>query len=666
MNILIPHSWLKEHLETDIEPKALAESLSLSGPSVEHIYDRQGEHVYDIEVTTNRVDSMSVRGIARESAVILNQFDHQAKLKPLQVPEIPQPSGEKLPLPTIKNNPEYCKRVMSIVLADIKHNPTPEWMAKRLQQIDQQVHNSVIDITNYITHELGHPCHAFDYDKIMELGGEIIVTEAKPGKKFLTLDGEEYTTVGGEVVFENPDGEIIDLPAIKGTANSSISDQTKNVLLWIESLDAQKVRFASMTHAIRTVAAQLNEKKVDAHLADEVMKLGVSLYQELCDARIASELYDDFPGDKPQQPVVVKLETIDTYLGIEIEVNDIISILEKLECQVEVSAEQGNRQAILTIQPPTFRSDLIIPADIVEEIARIYGYHNLPSVLMETAIPLEKQSGVNFTIENRIKHFLSAIGWQEVYTYSMVSQEIASQSGLDLDQHLKLQNPLTDDRIYLRRSLLPSLEEVLDQNPHHPELSVFEIANTYTPREKNIPAESLYLSLVSGKSYSQVKGYVETFLNQFFVSKYDFVPQDKIAPLYAQAAEIVADEQVIGTIGVLQSGRIGVAIEISQLLLVAKTHPTYQPIPKYPAWLEDITFTLPEKTLVGDVIKTIQAVSELIYQVSLKDTYQRNYTFQVAYLDPTKSLSSEDIKPLREKLVKKLQADYKSELVGSI
>jgi phenylalanyl-tRNA synthetase beta chain len=285
---------------------------------------------------------------------------------------------------------------------------------------------------------------------------------------------------------------------------------------------------------------------------------------------------------------------------------------------------------------------------------------------METAIPLVIQTGVDFPIENRIKRFLSAIGWQEVYTYSMVSQEIALHSGFKLNQHLKLQNPLTDDRIYLRQSLLPSLEEVLDSNPHQPELSVFEIANLYQPQEKNIPLELLSLSLASGQSYRVVKGYVETLLDQFYVTNYDFMPQQQPAPIFVQAANIIADEHVIGTIGVLQSGRVGVDIAMTQLLLVAQTHPSYQPIPKTAALLEDMTFTLPEQTLVGEVIKTIRQASELIYAVKLKDTYQQNFTFQVTYLDPSRNLSTQDIRPVREQLVRQLAKDYQAELVGAV
>lgn len=660
MNILIPHTWLLEHLDADVSPEELQSNVSLCGPSVEKIEEIEGDSVYDIEVTTNRVDSMSVRGIAREAATILDQFDIKAKLKPLSIKQPEKPSAEQtLPLPKIVNDPAYCKRVMAVILSDVKRAETPAWMAQRLRQIDISVHDAVIDITNYITHELGHPCHAFDYDKIMKLGGEIIVTEATQGEAFTTLDGEEYETVGGEIVFKNPAGEIIDLPAIKGTANSAIDDTTKNVLFWIESLDAKKVRFASMTHAIRTVAAQLNEKNVDPHLAETVMHRGIELYQELCDAQIASEIYDDFTGDTQLEPVTVQLKTIAAYLGLTIPTKRIVTILNELGCSVE------EKQDSLVVQPPTFRPDIQIPADVIEEVARIYGYHNLPNTLMDTPIPTTKPSDTDYTVENKVKRYLAAIGWQEVYTYSMVSQAVADQSGYDLDQHLKLQNPLTDDREYLRRSLLPSLEEIIDMNPQREELTVYELALTYIPQKETIPTQDLYLGMVSNHSYQELKGGVEALLDQFFIAA-EYSKVDKPAPGYAQEAAIIVDTTEIGSIGILKSGKPAAQVMFKSLLAVAKKYPTYQHIPKTNPSIEDLTFTVPEKTALGELRKAFLATDTSIVSAELKDIYQSNVTFTITYHDPEQTLTAEQLEPIRKKLVKKAATEFSAELVGKI
>ena len=664
MNILIPHTWLLEHLETAAAPKKIQELLSLSGPSIERIYDREGEKVYDIEVTTNRVDSMSVRGIAREAAVILEHAGVPAMLKPLSIPVIPAPAETNaLPLPQITDQNQLCKRVMCVVLSSVQHTATPDWMGQRLTQIEQNIHDSVIDITNYITHELGHPCHAFDYDKIMQLGGVIQIVTAAAGKKFVTLDGAEYQSLGGEIVFENDTGEIIDLPAIKGTLNTAVDSTTKSVLLWIESLPAEKVRTASMSHAIRTVAAQLNEKNVDPVLAADVLARGVELYQSLCQAVVASPVYDAFPIPPVPAPVSVPLQRISDYLGITLEVSVIKEILTQLGCSVSAT------ETVITVTPPTFRPDITIPADVIEEVARIYGYHKLPSVLMDTLIPTKKPTDTNFELEHRCKTFLVDQGYQELYTYSLVSTEVAEQSGYPTNEHLKLQNPLTDDRVYLRRSLLPSLQEIIAENSAAQTLSVFEVAHVYHPQAGKLPEQVLQLSLVSPADYQTTRGVVEALLRQFFILEVSVQPSEKpkTAGISGEVTTMHDGKQlVLGYITVLPTGQTAVELTVANLVLAAQSHPTYQPISKFAPLKEDLTFTLPEKTAVGPIIAAIRASSTVIKSVEIASVYQRNVTFSIMYHDAEQSLSSEAIEPLRKTVVALVQNDFKAALVGTL
>ncbi len=651
MNILIPHSWLLEHLDTAVEPTELQKIVSLCGPSIERIYDREGESVYDVEVTTNRVDSMCVRGVAREATVILHQFGKQATLKPLTTPDLTTinqsaAADPALPLPTINVKTDACKRVLCVLLDQVEHTATPEWMAKRLRQTDQTVHDSVIDITNYITHELGYPCHAFDYDKVMKLGGEINIVEANKDVPFITLDDVKHTTLGGEIVFTNQVGEIIDFPAVMGTANSAVDDQTKRVLFWIESLDAKKVRVASMSHAIRTVAAQLEEKGADPITAELVMARGIELYQQLCHAKLASKVFDHFPNPTKLATVRTQLTTIKNYLGIKLETEVLVLILRNLECEVAVESET------LLVTPPSFRPDIEIEADVVEEIARIYGYQNLPSTIMPGMIPLVKQPGVNFTIERQVKERLAALGWQELYTYSMVSEILTSDSGFPTSEHLKIANPLTDDKVYLRRSLIPSLLEVAKgmlNGAGNKTAQVFEIANVYEPgAEGELPTEKLNLVLLSNQSLSQFKGQLDSLLDIFYL-KLPADNQDKWVDVASPANSWFA-----------------ATITMTELVKKAKTHPAYQPLAKYPSVLEDLTFTMPTQTGLGVVAATIQAVDPLIKQVLLTTTYQQNATYTVVYQSNDRALSSTDIAPIRKAIVEKIVATFDASLVGSI
>lgn len=676
MNISIPHQWLLDHLKTKAKTQEIQKYLSLSGPSVEKIDEIEGDSVYDIEITTNRVDALSVRGVAREASVILNRYDLPSKLKPLKLKENLKPISQSLPLPVINNDPELCQRIVCVVLSNVKQKPTPKWMAKRLTQSGFQIHHSLIDITNYVTHDLGHPCHAFDYDKIMELGGVINVTEAKPGRPFTTLDGIERETVGGEIVLTNEIGTIIDLPAIMGTANSAVNDQTKNVLFWIEDLDAQKVRQASLNHAIRTNAAQLNEKNVDPYLAKDALISGVELYQKITGAKIASEIFDEFPTPRKIPSFKTSGKMIKNYLDVDLSPSEVKQILTDLECEVEIepNEEQNLNQAIFNIQPPTFRPDLQIPVDAIEEIARIYGYHNLPSKLMAGDLPLNTPDDTTFALENRIRSFLSHRGWQEIYSLSLVSEELANQSGFAFEDHLQLNNPLLTDNQFLRRSLIPSLQEAITTNLQTKDLSVFELATVYEPQENDLPKQSIKLGMVSTDNYRQVRGDLEALLKQFYIDKIEITPFEKKdlknSDFIKQSGEINLFEnekpKSIGQINILHNNNIAIEIDCQELLTFSKKYPNYQPRWKTSPIIEELTFVLSPQTKVGEVIKLIQQTDPLITEVTLVDIYQQNFTFQINYQHPENNLASEELQPLRKKVIDKVEAEFQAKLVGKI
>ncbi len=659
MNILIPHSWLLEYLKTSADPSTIQKLVSLAGPSVERINQIEDEPVYDIEVTTNRVDCMSIKGMAREIAVILerNQIAGSLIEHPLFPIEV-MDEKNKLPLPKISDKNKLCKRIMCVVLANVKHTPTPSWMAKRLSQIEQRVHDAVIDITNYVAHEVGHPIHAFDYDKIMALGGLINVVEASAGKKFITLDDKVYETKGGEVVFENTAGEIIDLPAIMGTKNTVVDESTKNILLWIEVLDASSVRRTSMQHAIRSVAAQLNEKNVDPFSALPTMSKAVSLYSQLCQATVASDLYDQFYQPQPNSPIQLSLQKINDYLGLKLSLNEVMQILKNLEFVVT------SQEEIITVTPPSFRPDVKIPVDVIEEVARIYGYHLIPSEIMNGVPPTSYPSETNFALEHKIKRVLATLGGQEVYTYSMVSKELALESGYALESHLKIKNPLTDDRTFLRKSLIPSLRELLKKSSFSSQNWIFELANIYEESDHHLPSEKLKLCLVSQNfSVTQLRFILDRSLKECFLKTEIEQNQDNSAVIFATNTE--GETQQIGIFS-SDSQFLSMELDWSSILKIAGRYPHYQAIPNSAPIIEDLTFSLQPKTKVGDVLASIKAISPLISQIKLIDTYQNRVTLRLVYQDQYKSLTVEEIAPIRLAIVQKVKADHQAELVGSL
>lgn len=660
MNILIPDSWLREYLETTATPETIAKEVSLCGPSVERIEIIENEPVYDVEITTNRVDSACVRGFAREAAVILQAAGIGAKFLPngqeksLTLDQFV--ASNSLPLPKISCQTPKVERILTVVLDQVQDITTPSLIAKRLRQIGEHVHSSVIDITNYITHELGHPCHAFDYDKIMNLGGEIVIKQAEKGKNFITLDGEEHETFGGEIVFESKSGEIIDLPAIKGMKNTAIDTETKRVLFWLENMEAKVVRQASMNHAIRTVAAILNEKNVDPNLASEVMARGIQLFEKVCQAQLASNIQDKWTEKPIVSAIKLSLKRVDDYLGVRLDKEKVIDILQSLGFLIK-EVDQEN----LLVTPPSFRLvDVTQQADVIEEVARIYGYSRLKGNLNFPVVTIPKQKQYDFALEEKMLHFLAGKGLSEVYTYSMVSSLLsAAEETTVLEEKLKINNPLNDDLVYLRQKLYPSLEQVYQDNFGKTKQikGIFELAKVYFPEETTAKIrEELHLAVLSEKPYREVKAWLDQLLHLAFLKEIKVTENGEIFSV---------TETKLGEIKVLADGKTSVfELNLEKISLQANKYPHYQVINNQPIIIEDLTFKIANQA-VGPLIEKMKKIDPLIKKVTLKDIYQQNYTFTYQYQREIGALSSEDVAPVRKKIVETMN-DAGHQLVGKI
>ncbi len=387
MNILISHNWLKDYLETKATPKKIADCLSLCGASVEHLTKKGDDWIYDIEVTTNRVDMMSVAGIARELAAILPQFGISAKLKrdPYQkytLKDIKLKGTQKLDI-IIEDSNKLCHRILGVILDGVKLGPSPSFIQDRLKKAGIRALNNAVDITNYVMTEIGHPAHVFDYDRLTTK--KMIIRRAKSGETIVSLENKKYSLPGGDIVIDNGRGEIIDLPGIIGTENSIVKENTKRVLFFIETNNPVQVRKTSITLAIRTVAATLNEKGVDPELSAVALARGIQLFKDLTEAKVASQIYDLYPQPAQPKSISVTLQFIEERLGIKLSSIKVEQILKDLGFQIKTTEEANTKYEIFV---PSWRgNDIEIPEDIVEEVARIYGYHNLPSILPTGRLP---------------------------------------------------------------------------------------------------------------------------------------------------------------------------------------------------------------------------------------------------------------------------------------
>ena len=623
MNLLIPDSWLREYLQTKATPKQIKEYLSLCGPSIERIHTEGKETIYTVEVTGNRPDSMSVFGIAREAAAILPRFGIPAKLEndPYRYTSgVKKPYTPDVKSLNIKTDFALNPRWTSVVIDNVTVKDSPAWLKKKLELTGVRSLNNVIDITNYLMRELGQPAHAFDYDEIKEQ--TMILRASKKGEHITTLDGKSHTLPGGDIVIEDGSGRLIDLCGIMGAKNSSIKDSTKTVVLFLQTYDPTQIRRTSMALSHRTEAASLFEKGIDSELVLPAIIQGIELMKELTGGNVASKIYDFY--DKPFKPygVTASRPKTDAYIGKRLSDKEIKDILTSLGFATSVS------QKAISVTVPSFRRDVEIDVDIIEELARIYGYHNIVPTLPDTAPPMVTlDESLNW--EEEIKIRLRDWGYTETYTYSMISDALMEKYHLDKTKAYKITNPLSNEWVYMRPSLVPSIEEVLRQNlSYKNDLRLFELSMVYEYRPKDLPLEKPCLVVAwIGNRHTEAKGLAEAIFDLF--GAVDLTMEISVSPT-----------------------RTILVLDVAALVRDAKPAKQYRPPPKYPPIYEDFTFVVSPKTAIGPMMETLKSADPLVSDVSLLDTYEDTRTFHVTYQSREKNLTDENIRPIRAKLIK--------------
>jgi len=649
MNILIPNSWLKEYLDTDATPQQFADAMSLSSVSIERIEKVDDDFVYDIEVTTNRPDLMSIMGIALEASAVLPQQGYKAKFKPGKI-DYANKIVSSSDMLTIESDKKLVNRIMAIVL-EVELGPSPAIITDRLTKTGIRSINNVVDVTNYIMREVGHPSHVFDYDRLKD--HKLIIRESKKGERIVTLDDKEYTLPGGDIVADNGTGEIIDLLGIMGTANSVVTDNTKRIVLFLDNNEPNLLRKTSMNLGIRTEAAVLNEKGVNPDIMFPTLLTGVELLIKNANAKVLSPIIDIYPNKVSPKTIQVSKNMIDTIIGIEIPEKTITEILTNLGFTVKVV------DSIFSVEVFTSRiNDIQIPEDIVEEVARVYGYHKIPNILPPSPhLDYYHQDKSEFYWITKIKNAFKFWGFNEVYTYSLVSESLFDGP---IEEAVKLKNPLDNDHEYLRNSLTPGLMNVASENERVGKLQIFEISNVYLKKEKGLPNEVLHLAGLirhARSSFYEAKGVVEQVLILLGITQYEF--QEKKDGI--EGAYIIIGKSRVGLIEIDEDA-VSFEIDLSTLLGLAVSQKKYIPTAKFPPIIEDVRVELAEEASYDQIVSTITKVSPLISNVSLLDQYENKKTFRITFLNREKNLTNEEIVPVRELIYKALKKAFNAHI----
>jgi len=664
--MLIPSSWLKEYVDIKLPFPELALKLSEAGLTVEKWEEKDGDIIFDPEVTPNRPDWLSLCGIAREVAALTNTH--------LKDPnEIALNTKYKTPKTnyeiTLKPNYAAIPRMTSVIVQNVKVKPSPDWLQKRIKQIGLRPINNLVDITNFVLWTFGSPLHVFDYDKIR--GHQIIVDLAKGGEPFRSLDGLNYTLPKNAIIIKDV-GRIIDLPPLKGGENSAISPETKNVLLHSIVCDPVLTRRTSQSLGLRSDSSAISERGVDPNGTVPAVKLALKMILDLAGGEVASELLDHKDHNFKPWTVEMGHNKLESVLGLKFEPKKVVQALVSLQLKPNMTNLTNKSNLIYAVEIPTFRPDLKIEEDLIEEVGRLYGYNHFPKTLPASPVPTAKVAyAKNYDFEYEVKQILQSAGYSEIYTYSLVSETQLIKLGINPGKTLRVDNPISRDYEYLRPALVGNLLDAYKLNQaNFPQIKLFELGKEYKGESLDKAKEEYWVwGIESGENFHQAKGFFELLLNNININYHlrPIEPSDHFNWCHPGRTALVftGDKKYLGFIGeahpsllakwAIKNRAVIWELDYGLLEKLATSEKKYHPIPKYPPVIEDLSLIIPDDILYSDVVSAIKRTSLLVNSIDLLDTHEDSRTLRLTYLDESRNLSDKDAAEIRLKILKTLK-----------
>ena len=622
------------------------------GLTCETIKKAGEEAVMDVEVTANRPDWMSIIGVAREVAAIQG-----LKVKEPRIGKLPAQTA-KFPIDLVADF-HLFERWTGIVIKGLEIKPSPEWLKARITQMGHTPINNVIDITNYVMYELGIPMHAFDYDEIY---GQVMNLQlSEGGEKFTSVDGLDYTLPKNAMIIKDSE-RIIDLAGIKGGINSGIKETTKNIFLHVTIDNPVHVRRTSLAMGLRSDASAIYERGPDKGGTVRSLTRAANLILDLAGGEIASKVIDLKEKKYEPKNLTLSFSKLEKVLGITIPSADVVQILAKLNL-----APKAGKLGV-TCNVPTYRGDIQIEEDLIEEVARSYGYNRFPTTIPEGRVRGQKNPYYfDDSLILKVKSILASCGYSEAKNLSLLSKDVVEKFGMDPAKHFKIVNPVSTEYEYMRTSLIPSLVSAIKINSTD-NLKLFELDKVYLKTAKGSDERYKVAGIYTGKNFRDFKTAIDLILSKLNIGNYSIEFEvDKQYLHQSAAGTIKFKENVIGEFGeinptVLNSLEIEdrvycfeMDIEILSGLSKVKM---FTPIPANPAQVEDLTLTFPPKTRIGDVLKFIINNSKIITNIELKDTYKGSYTFRIWYQDPEKTLTNEETEKIRKTLLSAVKLKF--------
>ncbi len=639
--------------------------------------------VFELEITPNRPDCLSLIGVARE---IRAETGNDLKLPKVNIQEN-DTDIRKVTSVTI-DSPDLCPRYAARVIRGVKIGESPDWLKQRLESVGVGVINNIVDITNFVLMEYGQPLHAFDYHKLGE--NRIVVRRAAEGEQITTLDEEERKLTPDMLVIADAEKPVA-LAGIMGGYDSEITETTCDVLLESANFHPASIRATAKKLGIHTEASYRFERGADPKTVIPALDRATQLIVELVGGTICEGTIDVYPGKSEPIQIQLRPDRVNYILGTALEVDEIEQILYRLGFGVEATQTDDTYQVTV----PSFRGDITREIDLIEEIARVHGYDNIPTTLPKGDIPIPVPD-ISVEVHRRIKHFLLGSGMMEAVNYSFSHpncfDRIRLAEGNPLRDTLKLQNPLSPEMSILRTTLLPSLLDNAQHNHNHQinNIALFELSTVFLQGEEPGRIAGILAGEIGGGVYGNsyrppdffdIKGIVEGTLEVCCITDYSFALTNEPTFHSGRNAEVLLGNKRIGILGeahpeVLENYELPYKaylfeLDLEALVSAADFSKRFVPIPIYPSIQRDLAIVVDEEMQSDMPIKIIYTTGgKLVESVRLFDVYvgdqvpegKKSLAYTITYHSATETLTDKAVNDLHNKVVERLNQELGAEL----
>jgi phenylalanyl-tRNA synthetase beta chain len=701
----ISYNWLRELTEVGLPPRELAERLTMAGLAVDAVKESGDDFVLEFDLTSNRPDCLSHLGIAREAAALTGAA---VKLPGLTTQSV---GGKAEQFTAVEiEDPQLCPRYAARVVRGVKIAPSPEWLVERLQAIGQRPINNVADITNFVMHEMGQPLHAFDLAKLAEF--RIVVRRARAGEKLKTLDGVERELDGQTLVIADA-VRAVAVAGVMGGEETEISDGTVDVLVESAYFDPQSVRRTSKLLGLQTEASYRFERGVDYEGVRRAQDRCVALICELAGGTATEDAIDVYPKRLVPPTVRLRPRRVEELTGLSVPAEESLRILQSLGFESAPNGAQGDE---LSFGVPTWRTDVKIEEDLVEEVARVYGYDKI-----EEALPPSPVTGEYLVGDRRrraARQVLSASGFNEAVSISFIEESSAvTESGESsfepvpgLQQvegegaFVTLSNPIIEGARLMRPSLLPGLLEATRHNFNHGtrDVRLFETGRVFAAsgasegndesRPNEVEAFALVITgeaLEEGKAagrpadFFDLKGALEAAADAMRVGELEFESAAVPHLREGQSARVKLGGREVGNAGRLSEELAArhkfrqpvyvAEVSLSALLATGERPARYAPLPRFPGVARDVSLVAERRVAFGEMRRAILSLDiEECRGVALVDVYEganlpegkRSLTLRVEYRADERTLRDEEVDAMHARVVAALEGEFGAQLRG--